>query len=119
MRAVKRKSGAARTGDIIVQQSLWARFGATTGVSGKVLGEVRMSARQSLLFLALSLALFPISVYAQYIPSLLVVAALTPILVLLMCVVLGILTRSVRIAALHIPPRLARRLGVIVSDRCL
>jgi hypothetical protein len=101
MRAAKRKSGAARTGEIVVQQTLKVRCGDTTRVSAKVLGEDRMSARQLLPFLALSLGLFPICAYAQYVPPLLVVAALTPILVLLLCVVLGILTRSVRVGALH------------------
>ena len=64
-----------------------------------------MSARFLSLTLAVILGLIPISASAQYIPRnlaiWLIVAALSPVLVLLLCVILGWLTHSVRIAARH------------------
>ena len=48
-----------------------------------------------------SLALLPGIAYAQYVPIWLVVAALSPVVVILFAVMLGVLTRSWRIGALH------------------
>jgi hypothetical protein len=45
--------------------------------------------------------MLPVSAHAQYVPPWLVVAVLSPILVFLLCIILGFLTRSIRIWALH------------------
>ena len=50
---------------------------------------------------AIMLGAFPVAAQAQYIPTWLIAAALSPILVLLLCVVLGVLARSVRVGARH------------------
>ncbi len=60
-----------------------------------------MSARYLSPIFAVVLALIPVSAHAQYIPPWLVVGALSPLLVLLLCIILGLLTRSVRVGALH------------------
>lgn len=50
---------------------------------------------------AVFLGALPISAHAQNVPPWLVVAVLSPILVFILCIVLGVLTRSIRIGALH------------------
>ena len=47
------------------------------------------------------LGTLPVSAHAQYIPPKLVVAALSPILVFLFCIILGVFTRSVRVGVFH------------------
>ena len=61
----------------------------------------RMGARSSATIFAVILGTLPVSAHAQYIPPWLVVAALSPIVVLFLCLVLGFLTRSVRTGVLH------------------
>ncbi len=61
----------------------------------------RMSTRSSVTIFAVVLGILPVSAHAQYIPPWLVAAALSPILVLFLCVILGFLTRSVRTGVLH------------------
>ena len=60
-----------------------------------------MSARYLSPIFAVILGSLPGSAHAQYIPPWLVVGALSPLLVLLLCIILGLLTRSVRVGALH------------------
>jgi len=60
-----------------------------------------MSARFVATTSAVILGTLPVSAHAQYVPPWLVVAALSPILVFLLCIILGFLTRSIRIAVLH------------------
>ena len=48
-----------------------------------------------------TLALLPGIAYAQYVPVWLVAAALSPVVVILLAVILGVLTRSLRIGAMH------------------
>ena len=60
-----------------------------------------MSARSSATIFAVILGALPVSAHAKYIPPWLVVAALSPIVVLFLCVILGFLTRSVRTGVLH------------------
>jgi hypothetical protein len=50
---------------------------------------------------ALVLGTLPVSAHAQYVPPWAIAAVLSPVLVLALCIVLGLLTRSVRVAALH------------------
>ena len=50
---------------------------------------------------AVILGMLPVSAHAQYVPPWLVVAVLSPILEFLLCIILGFLTRSKRIWALH------------------
>jgi hypothetical protein len=56
-------------------------------------------------FLAMTVAVFlgalPVSAHAQYVPPWLVAAVLSPILVFILCIILGVLTRSIRIGGLH------------------
>ena len=61
----------------------------------------RVSARSSATVFAVILGTLPVSAHAQYIPPWLVVAALSPIVVLFLCVILGFITRSVRTGVLH------------------
>lgn len=51
--------------------------------------------------LGIVLGSFPLSAHAQYVPIWLVAAALSPVLVFLLCAILGVLAASLRIAALH------------------
>ena len=51
--------------------------------------------------LALTLGFAPASAHAQYIPPWLVVGALSPILVLVLCVILGWLARNALLGARH------------------
>jgi hypothetical protein len=51
--------------------------------------------------IALLLAGLPLTAHAQHIPPWVVVGALSPIVVLLLCALLGWLARSARLAALH------------------
>lgn len=48
-----------------------------------------------------SLSLIPGIAYAQHVPTWLVVSALSPLVVILFAIILGILTRSWRIGAVH------------------
>ena len=50
---------------------------------------------------AIVLGVLPSVAYAQYIPPWMIAVALSPILALLLCVVLGILTRSLKTGAIH------------------
>ncbi len=50
---------------------------------------------------AAALAALPLPAYAQYIPPWLVAAVLSPLLVLVLCAVLGIVARSLRAWLLH------------------
>lgn len=50
---------------------------------------------------AFMLGAFPIAAQAQYVPTWLVAAILSPILVLFLCIVLGVLARNIRIGAIH------------------
>jgi hypothetical protein len=50
---------------------------------------------------ALILGILPLPAQAQYVSTWLIAAVLSPILVLFLCVVLGVLARSVRIGAFH------------------
>ncbi len=50
---------------------------------------------------AIVLGTLPLSAHAQSVPPWLIVAVLSPILVFLLCIVLGLITRSIRIGALH------------------
>jgi len=50
---------------------------------------------------AILLGSFPVSAHAQHIPGWLAVAILSPIFVFLLCIILGLLTRSVRTGARH------------------
>jgi len=50
---------------------------------------------------AVALAALPLPAYAQYIPPWLVVAALSPLVVLVLCAALGIAARSVRAWLVH------------------
>ena len=50
---------------------------------------------------AFMLGIYPIAAQAQYVPTWLIAALLSPILVLFLCIVLGVLARSVRIGAIH------------------
>lgn len=45
---------------------------------------------------------FPLAAHAQHIPGWLVMAALSPVAVILLAIVLGILTRSLRAGVLHV-----------------
>ena len=63
--------------------------------------EVEMHPRSSATTLAVVLGTFPVSAHAQYVPPWLIAAALSPILVFLLCIILGCLTRSIRIGTLH------------------
>jgi len=60
-----------------------------------------MNARSLATISAVLLGTLPVSAHAQYVPPWLVVAALSPILAFVLCIILGFLTRSVRIGALH------------------
>ena len=51
--------------------------------------------------LAIALGSLPTTAHAQYVPPWLIAGVLSPILVLLLCIVLGCITRSLRTAALH------------------
>ena len=51
--------------------------------------------------LAAILGLLPTSAYAQHVPTWLIAGVLSPVLVLFLCVVLGLLTRSVKIGVRH------------------
>lgn len=53
------------------------------------------------LVLAALLASHPLAAHAQYVPPWLVAAALSPILVLALCAILGCLSRSLRRALFH------------------
>jgi len=50
---------------------------------------------------AVFLGALPVSAHAQNVPPWLVAAVLSPILVFILCIVLGVVTRSLRIGALH------------------
>jgi hypothetical protein len=50
---------------------------------------------------AITLGTLSVPAHAQYVPPWLIAAALSPILVLFLCIILGLLTRSVRAGALH------------------
>jgi hypothetical protein len=50
---------------------------------------------------ALMLGILPTAAYAQYVPTWLIAAVMSPILVLFLCIVFGVLARSVRIGAIH------------------
>lgn len=60
-----------------------------------------MGRRSLSLILAVVLALLPFSARAQYIPPWLIVGALSPFLVILLCIILGWLNRSLRIGTVH------------------
>lgn len=60
-----------------------------------------MSTRTSATTIAVTLGALPASAHAQYVPPWLIAAVLSPILVLFLCIVLGVLSRSLRIGALH------------------
>lgn len=60
-----------------------------------------MSPRSISRMLAVVLGALPFSAHAQYIPAWMVVGALSPLLAILLCIILGWLNRSVRIGALH------------------
>jgi hypothetical protein len=60
-----------------------------------------MGARTLPLVLAVSLGSLPSPAHAQYIPPWVVVGALSPVLVILLAAILGLLVKSVRIGALH------------------
>jgi len=60
-----------------------------------------MSARYSGTSSAVILGMLPVSAHAQYVPPWLIVAVLSPILVFLLCIILGFLTRSIRIGVFH------------------
>lgn len=60
-----------------------------------------MSPRSLATTIAVFLGTFPVPAHAQYVPPWAIAAVLSPILVLLLCIVLGCLTRSLRIGALH------------------
>ncbi len=60
-----------------------------------------MSARSLSPIFAVILGSLPFSAHAQSIPPWLVVGVLSPFLVILLCIILGWLTRSVRTGALH------------------
>jgi len=60
-----------------------------------------VSHRVSATTIAACLGTLPVSAYAQYVPPWLIAALLSPILVLFLCIILGVLCRSVRIGALH------------------
>jgi intracellular septation protein A len=47
------------------------------------------------------LGVLPITAHAQYLPPWLIAATLSPVLVLLLCIILGVLSRSIRIGATH------------------
>lgn len=51
--------------------------------------------------MAVFLATFSIQAYAQYVPTWLIAAVLSPILVLILCIILGLITQSIRIGAVH------------------
>ena len=61
----------------------------------------RMRANHRARIGALALGTLPISAQAQYVPTWLIAAILSPILVLFLCIVLGVLARSVRVGATH------------------
>lgn len=60
-----------------------------------------MSPRLSTTVLAIGLGAVSIPAHAQYVPLWMVAAALSPILVLVLCLVLGLVTRSFRVGARH------------------
>jgi intracellular septation protein A len=60
-----------------------------------------MNARPASVMLAVILVSFPVAAHAQYIPPWLVAAALSPIVVLLLCAILGWLRHSARLGARH------------------
>ncbi len=60
-----------------------------------------MSPRSLATTLAVVLGTLPVSAHAQYVPPWLIAAVLSPILVFLLCIILGGLTRSIRIGAFH------------------
>ncbi len=60
-----------------------------------------MSARSLSVIVAVILGALPFSAHAQYIPPWLIVSALSPLLVILLCIIFGWLTRSVRNGALN------------------
>lgn len=64
--------------------------------------EGRLDIKTEVLLLAITLMVFSTAVYAQRVPSELVAAVLSPIPVLILCIALGILRRSVRVATRHI-----------------
>ena len=74
------------------------------GLSAAELGSqavVKMSPRSLATAFAVVLGTFPVSAHAQYIPPWLIAAVLSPILVFLLCIILGGITRNIRIGALH------------------
>ena len=60
-----------------------------------------MSARFLATTFAVVLGTLPVSAHAQYVPPWLIVAVLSPVLVFLLCIILGFLTRSIRIGVVH------------------
>lgn len=60
-----------------------------------------MNARVLATSSAVILGMLPVSAHAQYVPPWLIVAVLSPILVFLLCIILGFLTRSIRVGAIH------------------
>lgn len=62
-------------------------------------GEV--NARTASLATAGLLGALPLSAHAQYVPTWLVAAVLSPILVLILCLILGLVVRRARTGALH------------------
>nr|CAP47602.1 putative integron gene cassette protein [uncultured bacterium] len=51
--------------------------------------------------IAVFLGTLPATAHAQYVPTWLIFAILSPILVFFLCIILGLITRSLRIGALH------------------
>jgi len=60
-----------------------------------------MSTRSISLFTAVAFASYPISAQAQYVPIWLIAGVLSPLLAFLLCVILGLLTKSIRTGGRH------------------
>ena len=56
---------------------------------------------KSAIMVTVGLGSLPVTAHAQYVPTWLIAAAFSPALALFMCLVLGIVDRSVRTGALH------------------
>ena len=60
-----------------------------------------MNTRSISIFTAVTLASYPISAHAQYVTNWLIAGVLSPLLAFLLCVILGLLAKSIRIGDRH------------------
>ena len=60
-----------------------------------------MNTRSISLFASVTLAAYPISAHAQNVPIWLIAGVLSPLIAFLLCVILGLLAKSIRIGGRH------------------